>query len=114
MKKSNRIPKDDQFSEGDIRRTLTNIFHVSCGTIPPFLWVAAIERFIDEEGIEKTAREAVRSFNDGVESIGQFDEAIDEDAYAQRFMTLSSNSSSELAEAILNDLLPRAKKWSGT
>tara|TARA_B100000609_G_C17030662_1_gene338569 strand:+ start:310 stop:654 length:345 start_codon:yes stop_codon:yes gene_type:complete len=114
MKKSNRIPKDDQFSEGDIRRTLTNIFHVSCGTIPPFLWVAAIERFIDEEGIEKTAREAVRSFNEGVESIGQFDEALDEDAYAQRFMAQSSNSSGELAEALLNDLLPRAKKWSGT
>jgi hypothetical protein len=114
MKRAKKIPRDDQWSEGDIRRGLTNIFHVSCGTIPSFLWVASIVRLIEEYGAENTIRETTRSFNESVESLGQFSEAINEDKYVERFLGFHNQTPPQLAQALLNDLLPRAMKWSGT
>lgn len=106
------VPRDDQWSGGDVRRVLTNIFHVCLGTITPHVWTTAVAKIIRAEGPEATIREVVRSFNEQVESIGQFDEAIDEDEYVSRFAAESNNAPTLLATSILNDLLPRAKKWS--
>lgn len=106
------VPRDDQWSGGDLRRILTNIFHVSLGTVTPHVWTTAVAKFIRAEGAEATIREVVRSFNEQVESIGQFDEAIDEDEYVSRFASESNQAPTSLATALLNDLLPRAKKWS--
>ena len=106
------LPRDDQWSEGDLRRVLTNIFHVSLGTVTPQMWTQAVAKFITEEGAESTIREAVRSFNEEVESIGQFDEAIDEDEYVTRFASNCGQAPTVAATALLNDLLPRAQKWS--
>lgn len=106
------VPRDDRWSEADVRRVITDIFHVSVGTITPHLWTEAMARLIESEGAEVAIREAVRSFNAAVESLGQFDEAIDEDAYVQRFQADPAQSPKVLARALLNDLLPRAEKWS--
>jgi len=70
-------------------------------------------RLIRTEGAERAVREAVRSFNEGVEAIQQFAESIDEDDYWSRFSSMPAEFPNALATALLNDLLPRAQKWSG-
>ena len=112
MSNPGQIPRDDQWFPADVQRELTDIFHVSLGVITPYIWTTAIAKLIHGEGAEATLRSAVRSFNERVESIGQFQEAIDEDEYVVRFSSKPDQSPTGLAKALLNDLLPRAKKWS--
>ena len=112
MSANGPIPRDDQWSVGDVRRTLTNIFHVTLGTITPHVWTTAVAKFAAAEGADATVREVVRSFNEQVESIGQFDDAIDEDEYVRRFASNANQPPASVATALLNDLLPRARKWS--
>ncbi len=112
MNSSGMPPRDDQWSAGDVRRVIANVFHVSSGTITPQVWKQAMAQLIQTEGAETAIREAVRSFNEGVEGIQQFAEAIDEDDYCSRFSAMGAQSPKALATALLNDLLPRAQKWS--
>ena len=112
MNRSGRPPRDDQWSESDVRRVIANVFNVSLGTITPQVWTQAMAQLIQTEGAETAIRAAVRSFNEGVEGIQQFAEAIDEDEYCIRFSTMYAQSPSTLATALLDDLLPRAQKWS--
>lgn len=65
-------------------------------------------RLIRSEGAERAVREAVRTFNEGIEAIQQFAESIHEVDYWSRFSAMAA----EFPNALLNDLLPRAQKWS--
>lgn len=106
------IPRDDQWSTDDVRHVLVNIFHVSTGATTPHAWTKAVAKLIREEGVEITIREAVRAFNAGVESLGQFAEALDEEEQVNRFAPWSDFPPTTLATHLLNDLLPRARRWS--
>ncbi len=97
-----------------MRRVITSIFHVAVGTVTPHVWTQAITQMIRSDGADATVREVVRSFNEAVESLGQFDEALDEDTYAERFASTTPGKPSSIATALLNDLLPRARQWSSS
>jgi hypothetical protein len=73
-----RIPRDDQWTEGDVINVLCNPFHVYCGTISADQWVQAMLRLVEEQGLENTLRRVAAVYDEAADAKGDVEESLAE------------------------------------
>jgi len=73
-----RIPRDDQWTEGDVINVLCNPFHVYCGTISADQWVQAMLRLVEEQGLENTLRRVAAVYDEAAGAKGAIEESLAE------------------------------------
>jgi hypothetical protein len=76
MPKRMPIPRDDQFSEGDVRNILCNPFHVYTKTITADEWVKAIVRLAGEDGLENTLRRIASVYDESAGGNGKIEDVL--------------------------------------
>ena len=78
-KRANKpVPRDDQWSEGDVMNVLCNPFHVYSGTISADQWVQAMLRLAEEQGLESTLRRIAAIYDEATGAKGAVEESIAE------------------------------------